>query len=205
MNDLPREIPDEKAQAAADELRRLQADKQQAGTERVRLERARPAAVEADKEGYAAAIRGGKGGDPGTPKADAADAAIAKARRREEALGTACAQARAEFDAVVSDHLDELQRIAEERVSESRVSFGRVLESLVEEHRKLALAIGLAGWLKAFPQGRAPGKFAPRLSALADRSGETPSFEQVAEALAALAEPPKPAQPAGAMPRPNAA
>ena len=202
-NDLPREIPDVSAQAAADELRRLQAEKQQAGTERVRLERARNGAVEADREAYAAALRGGKKEDPGTSATEKADKAIAKARRREEALGTACGQARAEFDAVVSDHLDELQRIAEERVSESRVSFGRVLESLVEEHRRLALAIGLAGWLKAFPQGRAPGKFAPRLSALADRSGETPSFEQVAEALAALAEPPKPAaHAAGTMPRP---
>jgi len=201
--ELPREIPDEKAQAAADELRRLQAEKQQAGTERVRLERARNGAVEADREAYAAALRGGKKEDPGTSATEKADKAIAKARRREEALGTACGQARAEFDAVVSDHLDELQRIAEERVSESRVSFGRVLESLVEEHRKLAIAIGLAGWLKAFPQGRAPGKFAPRLSALADRSGETPSFEQVLEALTELAEPSKPAaHAAGTMPRP---
>ncbi len=67
-------------------------------------------------------------------------------------------------------------------------------------------ALGFSGWLAGFPETiYAPAKHTPAVRGIATLSGDPPRFEQVAEALARLAEPLRPAQPAGAMPRPNAA
>lgn len=205
INNVPPKIPSAKAQQAADEVRRLEAERHKAVAERGRLERARNGAVEADREAYAAALRGGKkeGGDPGTPATEKADKAIAAAHRREEALATAAGQTRAELAEVIKAERSELERVAAERVAEARERFRSALEGLVAEQRGLSEALGFSGWLAGFPETTyAPAKHTPAVRGIATLSGDPPRFEQVAEALARLAEPLRPAQPAGAMPRP---
>ena len=202
---FPPRIPSAKAQQAADEVRRLEAERHKAVAERGRLERARNGAVEADRLDHAKAIREGKP-DPGPKAVEKADKAIIAARRREEALGTATGQARAELAEVVKAERSELERVAEENVEQARERFRSALEGLVAEQRGLSEALGFSGWLAAFPETiYAPAKHTPAVRGIATLSGDPPRFEQVAEALACLAEPLRPAQPAGAMPRPNAA
>ena len=200
---FPPRIPSAKAQQAADEIRRLEAERHKAVTERGRLERARNGAVEADREAYAAALRGGKKEDPGTSATEKADKATAAARRREEALATAAGQGRAELAEVIRAERSELERVAEENVEQARERFRSALEGLVAEQRGLSEALGFSGWLAGFPETiYAPAKHTPAVRGIATLSGDPPRFEQVAEALARLAEPLRPAQPAGAMPRP---
>ena len=206
IDQFPPRIPSAKAQQAADEVRRLEAERHKAVTERGRLERARNGAVEADREAYAAALRGGKKEDPGTSATEKADKAIAAARRRDEALATAAGQTRAELAEVIRAERSELERVAEENVEQARERFRSALEGLVAEQRGLSEALGFSGWLAGFPETiYAPAKHTPAVRGIATLSGDPPRFEQVAEALACLAEPLRPAQPAGAMPRPNAA
>jgi len=204
VTSLPPRIPLKGAQKCALELRRLEAERHVAVTERAKLERGRPAAVEADRRAYGQALREGKSDDPGTPQADELDEKIASARRRENALGSAVGQARIEFEAIVHKNRDELKATAGEQLEAARKNFGEALTALVEAHRELAAAGGLGAWLDRFPEhGYSGVKFTPPLRGLTTRSGDAPSFAAVSEALRALAEPPQRAQPAGSMPRPQ--
>ena len=205
IDQFPPRIPSAKAQQAADEVRRLEAERHKATAERGRLERARNGAVEADRLDHAKAIREGKP-DPGPKAVEKADKAIVVAHRREEALATAAGQGRAELAEVIRAERSELERVAEENVEQARERFRSALEGLVAEQRGLSESLGFSGWLAGFPETiYAPAKHTPAVRGIATLSGDPPRFEQVAEALACLAEPLRPAQPAGAMPRPNAA
>lgn len=202
MTAIPPQFPNKAVQKVADELRRLEGERDKAGNERVKAERARGAAVDADRQAHAGAIRAGKSGDPGAPATDKADAAIAKARRREQALATAVGQAREEFRAAVHGHRGELEAAAEERVAEARERYARALEALVDAHRELGEANGFAAWLADLERGYAPAKHTPAVRGLKGMSGDAPPFEQVAAALAVVAEPLRPIAAAG-VPRPD--
>ena len=205
MNHLPPHIPNETAQKAADEVRALEAERAKAVTERDRLERRRGVAVEEDRQSLAAALRAGRA-DPGPKAVEKADAAAEKARRREAALGTAVGQARAELGEAVSENREQLEATAAERVAEARERYGAAVEQIVAEHRALSEALGFAAWLKGGPEARyMPAKHTPGVRSLTTPSGSPPSFEAVTEALGELAEPLRPAQPAGRMPNPDAA
>ena len=205
IDQFPPRIPSAKAQAAADEVRRLEGERRKAVAERGRLERARNGAVETDRLDHAKAIREGKP-DPGPKAVEKADKAIVVAHRREEALGTACGQARAELAEVIKAERSELERVAEENVEQARERFRSALEGLVAEQRALSESLGFAAWLAGFPETiYAPAKHTPAVRGIATLSGDPPRFEQVAEALACLAEPLRPVQSAGRMPNPDAA
>ena len=147
---FPPRIPSAKAQQAADEVRRLEAERHKAVTERGRLERARNGAVEADRLDHAKAIREGKP-DPGPKAVEKADKAIVVAHRREEALATAAGQARAELAEAIRAERSELERVAEENVEQARERFRSALEGLVAEQRGLSEALGFSGLARRLP------------------------------------------------------
>jgi hypothetical protein len=170
-----------------------------------RLERSRNAAVDADRLAYAEAIRGGER-DPGTANADKAEKAITAAPCREEALGTATAQASADLADALAEHRGEIERVLAEQLAAARKTYGEAVQALLDSFGELAGALALRPWVEGGLDARyVPGKHVPRLRGLAGPNGEAPSFTQIAGALFELAEEPKVARPAGPMPTPDRA
>jgi hypothetical protein len=104
-----------------------------------------------------------------------------------------------------------LTRFADRRRAVAEASGPELDEEIVETGEGLRLYRrppfrSVVGPEAALPAGTTrPRKHVPRLRGLADRSGEAPSFDQVAAALAELAEEPKPVRQAGVMPTPERA
>ncbi len=209
---------------AAAELRRLQEAGRAARQNATEAEHALARAEEADRQARAVALRTGK-----TAKANAAD----KARAELEALQRTAddyveAERLASDDLLtaLSEHEDEIRRLAEERVTKARATLLKGVEALERGRSEFTQGRAMTRWLDGVKEG---GDLSPgarrgdgtvRMAPPFNRGGylgrvprpgrqdlgretDSYSFDEVVGGLRELADPPPKARPAGQMPVPE--
>ncbi len=111
-------------------------------------------------------------------------------------------QAHDELREAVGANRESLVASAEDGVEQARRTYREALQALVDAHAELAAALALRAWVHGFPdRPYNPAGQAGTLPSLLGRNDEPTPAAAALAALGELAEEPKPAQPAGVVPR----
>jgi hypothetical protein len=182
---VPRDLPDApKTNKAADHLRDLHQRLIEADRELAKADAARQAAVLADREAYATAIRNGKK-DPGTPATQAADKAIADAMRRVEATHRATEQAIDDLQSALNEEHDAIRAAAQKQRADADQAAHDALDALDAALNAKNRAVVVEVFADKWPNA---GKFhagSRQVEALTLLNNESPSVDQVVESLRA--------------------
>jgi len=157
----------------------------------------RPAAIEADRLAYAAALRLGKD-DPGTTALAKLNARITTASRKAEALAAAVQSTARDIAAAVEGRRAALLDDVDQALGEDRDALAHAVTAWVAARTRLDQHRALRSWIALFPQRT---KWTPTVSmpvrGIDTANGEPISFPEIAQALRADAAEPAPvAEPA---------
>lgn len=184
-----------KVRPVARKLTELRGEAERAERELRALEDDRQAAVNADRQAVADALRAGKPA-PDETRIAAADTAIAAARRRVEALQIAVSDQAATLAASVDRHRDAWLGDVEQRIARGHTDLAGAIETVAAARGSLADLYTLRSWLRGKNATSAP-RFLSHIDGLQTLAGEPMPWPIVEQALRALAAPPDERAPTG--------
>jgi len=170
---------------AAQEWERLLGEQRRAEAAVVAMQEERAGAVKADRHALAEALRKG-GKEPADTAVTVVERKLATALRRAEALAVAAASARADLDAVVSDHRAAWQAHLDGELAEALGQAGVALDKLAAVHDRAAGALAATSWLATYPNRPfLPGGHLSVVRDLVGPSGDAMAWPAVLGALRA--------------------
>ena len=171
------------------EYERLKARHDVAAAELHGLLQSRPAAIEADRTAYAAALRAGRD-DPGEAALSKLNTRVTAASRKSEALALAVESAAKDIADAVDKRRPDLAHDVDEIIGRDHEALQEAVTSWEAARTTLAAHRALRGWIGSFPARTkwVPGA-TPPIGDLIGRNGEPVSHPELAAALRVDAEP----------------
>ncbi len=171
------------------EYERLQARHSGASADLHELLQARPAAIEADRTAYAAALRAGRD-DPGEAALSKLNTRVTAASRKSEALALAVQSAAKDIADAVDKRRPELAYDVDEIIGRDHEALQEAVTRWEAARTTLAAHRALRGWIGSFPARTkfVPGA-TPPIGDLIGRNGDPISHSEIAAALRVDAEP----------------
>lgn len=149
----------------------------------------RPAAIEADRTAYAAAIRAGKD-DPGEAALAKLNTKISSASRKSEALAVAVGAAAQDLAGAVERRRIELVRDVGRAIAQDHEALADAVARWEAARAGMQAHKALLSWVREFPARSkyVPG-VTPPIAGLIGRIGDAVSYSEILDALRRDAEP----------------